>query len=41
MDQDSDFVAIAGEAPRALKSRSMATLAAMAETVVRVGGMGD
>ena len=30
-----------GESPRALKARSMATLAAMAETVVRVGGMGD
>jgi hypothetical protein len=27
-----------GDSPRALKARSMATLAAMAETVVRVGG---
>ena len=30
-----------GESPRALKARSLATLAAMAETVVRVGGIGD
>jgi hypothetical protein len=29
-----------GDSPRALKARSMATLAAMAETVVRVGGVG-
>jgi AcrR family transcriptional regulator len=28
-----------GDSPRALKARSMATLAAMAETVVRVGGV--
>jgi hypothetical protein len=30
-----------GESPRALKTRSLATLAAMAETVVRVGGVAD
>jgi AcrR family transcriptional regulator len=30
-----------GESPRALKARSLATLAAMAETVVRVGGIED
>jgi hypothetical protein len=30
-----------GDSPRALKARSLATLAAMAETVVRVGGLGD
>ena len=30
-----------GESPRALKAKSMATLAAMAETVVRVGGVTD
>jgi hypothetical protein len=30
-----------GESPRALKTRSLATLAAMAETVVRVGGIED
>jgi AcrR family transcriptional regulator len=29
-----------GDSPRALKARSLATLAAMAETVVRVGGVG-
>jgi AcrR family transcriptional regulator len=30
-----------GESPRALKARSLATLATMAETVVRVGGIED
>lgn len=30
-----------GESPRALKTRSLATLAAMAETVVRAGGTAD
>jgi len=30
-----------GESGRALKARSLATLAAMAETVVRVGGTAD
>ena len=29
-----------GESPRALKARGLATLAAMAETVVRAGGGG-